>query len=206
MVLYPKMYENFRSCPVDLHISELLFDVDPSPSRLTIFHFGTGAHHTVGLRNLEHGSPHTVHAITASPGEYARYIELASADGRLGAGYVVTFGDVYNMRSDWLPPLDVASMPHLCEYFDVSKGREANITTGGGANQDRTRYASHDDRSLLRLVVTEMLKPGGRLLIYSRSHGAAATRGLIGELLDEGLIVFSRSYQTVDVYVKPSAV
>ena len=47
----------------------------------TIYHFGTGTHHIVGLRQAELGN--AVFAITASKEEYDAYVELVTENARV---------------------------------------------------------------------------------------------------------------------------
>ncbi len=183
MAYYAKEYDDPAACPADREIARYLDRHEPHDGGLTVFHFGTGAHHHVGLANHRREHPHRVIGITASPGEYQRYIELCQQDGSLGRDYLVSFGDVYNLGPEFLPPLDVASMPHLGEYYDPGRAAEPGVAAAG-ANTDRSLYAPLDDRSLAALIVDKLVI-GGRLLIYVQSHGAAVTRELLHELVNE---------------------
>jgi len=60
-----------------------------SLSDKTIFHFGTGNHHLVGLANLERNEAdrNWILAITASPGEYESYMKLLEVDPALFRWY-----------------------------------------------------------------------------------------------------------------------
>ena len=201
MVYYPKSYQNFGVCPSDTDISSYINIFEPQNGGLTIFHFGTGGHHIVGLTNHQRVNPNFVIGITASPAEYQSYIELCLKDGSLGKDYVVYFGDIYNLQPQFLPPLDIASMPHIGEYYDPTKGREANITVKG-ANVDRSKYAALDDKSLLDLIVDKLV-PGGRLLIYTRSHGASLTTDLLQNLIYEKKVLrYKQMHGSIAVYTK----
>lgn len=201
MVYYPKSYQNFGVCPSDTDISSYIDYYEPSTGGLTIFHFGTGGHHIVGLNNHKRENPNFVIGITASPAEYQSYIELCLKDGSLGKDYIVYFGDIYNLQPQFLPPLDIASMPHIGEYYDPTKGKEANITVKG-ANVDRSKYAALDDKSLLDLIVDKLV-PGGRLLIYTRSHGASLTTDLLQRLIYEKKVLkYKQMHGSIAIYTK----
>jgi hypothetical protein len=61
-----------RLCPCDVYFAEYL--EEKGIKGASIFHFGTGSHHILGLRTAENGSNNAVLGITASPGEYDAYI------------------------------------------------------------------------------------------------------------------------------------
>jgi hypothetical protein len=51
-------------CPCDVHFNEWV--KDQGLTNKTIFHFGTGTHHVVGVEQARNGSNNAVIAITAS--------------------------------------------------------------------------------------------------------------------------------------------
>ena len=69
----------------------------------SIFHFGTGSHHIVGLKTAEDGSNNAVFGITASPAEYDAYIKMLIEKPRLGFTYKAYFGDIYQLDRRLLP-------------------------------------------------------------------------------------------------------
>ena len=78
----------------------------------SIFHFGTGNHHIVGLKTAENGSNCAVLGITASPQEYDDYVELLIKNPRLGHTYKAYFGDIYQLDGRLLPEFDYVSLFH----------------------------------------------------------------------------------------------
>src|SRR5204862_5547891 len=63
-------------CPCDIHVNQWI-----EANRITgktIYHFGTGMHHIVGLTQASNGSNNAVFAITASVTEYQAYVELVT--------------------------------------------------------------------------------------------------------------------------------
>ena len=65
-------------CPCDVHFNEWV--ADQGLKNKTIFHFGTGTHHVVGIEQARNGSNNAVIAITASIEEYEAYIKLVSTN------------------------------------------------------------------------------------------------------------------------------
>src|SRR4029078_13304372 len=60
-------------CPCDIHFNQWL-QAEKITGK-TIYHFGPGTHHIVGLTQAANGSGNAVFAITASPTEYDTYIK-----------------------------------------------------------------------------------------------------------------------------------
>ena len=63
-------------CPCDVHVNEWI--AEQGLKNKTIYHFGTGTHHVVGIEQARNGSGNAVLAITASIEEYEAYIKLVS--------------------------------------------------------------------------------------------------------------------------------
>ncbi len=198
MVYYGKIYDNVRDCPADRDIANYIDLHEPRDGGLTVFHFGTGGHHHIGLANQRREHPNRIIGITASPGEYERYMQLCVEDGSLGGNYLVYFGDIYNLRPEYLPTLDVASMPHIGEYYDASQVKEAGVHVGGSTDRS---YVPLNDRSLVELIVDKLVV-GGRLLIYVRSHGASSTREILGDLVTKTRLSYQMTYESIAVFAK----
>jgi hypothetical protein len=199
MVFYGKNYDNASDCPADRDIATYLDLFEARDGGLTVFHFGTGAHHHLGLANHRRERPNRIIGITASPGEYERYIQLCLGDGSLGSDYLVYFGDIYNLQADYLPTLDVASMPHIGEYYDASLVKEPGVH--GAGNTDRS-YAPLNDNSLVELIV-DKLAVGGRLLIYERSHGAETTRAILHDLVaGQQRLRYRMTHESIAIFTK----
>ena len=84
----------------------------------SVFHFGTGNHHIVGLKLAENGSNNAVLGITASPQEYDDYVELLIKNPRLGHTYKAYFGDIYQLDA---PPAAASST--MSALFHVGEFR-----------------------------------------------------------------------------------
>jgi hypothetical protein len=134
-----------------------------------IFHFGTGAHHILGLENAKLKRPNHVLGVTASPGEYASYIDLVTRDPALAISYKAIFADIYTLDARLLPAFDVVTLFHLCEFYDPV----------------RSAYAPLDDRKLLTLFL-DRLRPQGRIVFYLGSNGRDAMLRLIDKFIAAG--------------------
>src|SRR5262245_10875367 len=99
-------------CPCDVHINE--WAEANGISGQTFYHFGTGTHHVVGLRQAALGN--AVLAITASKDEYDAYVALVTENARIARTYVAYFGDIYLTNHRLMPDFDVVTMVHLCEF------------------------------------------------------------------------------------------
>lgn len=139
-------------CPCDIHFNQWI-----ETNRIagkTIFHFGTGTHHVVGIRQAENGLNNAVIGITASVVEYEAYIRLVNERPRISKSYLVYFGDIYLSNERMLPEIDVATMFHAGEYI--------------GENTTSVEYGGIDDLGVARILLGRM-RTGGNLLFYTGS-------------------------------------
>jgi hypothetical protein len=173
-----------EDCACDIHFVEYLRREVIHDK--VIFHFGTGAHHLVGKTNLDIEPPNEILAITASPEEYQRYVEFVIANPRAAKTYKVLFGDVYTLSPRILPWFDVVTLFHLCEFYE----------------ETTSTYADLNDSSLLALFLSR-LRPGGRILFYSRSSHFSQCRTIIDEFVAAGLLVQVDEHETLIVYGRP---
>ena len=110
-------------CPCDVDFVDFL--EEQAVADATIFHFGTGAHHHVGLRLAGNGGNNAVLGVTAAPREYEAYIRLAIERPEISRRYKVEFGDIYLTEPRLLPPgarRNRAAGRHLQEPVAVSPG------------------------------------------------------------------------------------
>jgi SAM-dependent methyltransferase len=169
-------------CPCDVHFCDYLGERGIRGQ--SIFHFGSGGHHLVGLRNSAAGTANDILAITASPGEIKRYVNLVVTTATLGRHYRVLFADIYDLSEAALPEFDIVTLFHLCEY-SRRRGPE--------------RATRMDDADVLELFRSK-LKAGGRLVFYAGSDGREETGGLIAQAVSEGRIAFEEQYKSLLVY------
>lgn len=168
-------------CPCDIHFNDWV--ETQKMTGKTIFHFGTGAHHIVGLRQAERGN--AVFGITASVAEYEAYMKLASAQPRMARNYVATFGDIYLANPRLWPDFDIVTLFHLCEFF-----QPATVSA---------EYGGMSDRALLDLV-TAKTRPGGFILFYARSMAFETARPIIADWEMERGMIRVGEHKTLVVY------
>jgi hypothetical protein len=149
----------------------------------TIYHFGTGSHHLVGVENLKAGEPNHIIGVTASPGETEAFVKMAIAEPRLSRRYTMHFGDIYLFNGKLLPKFDVATMFHLGEFWSEKTASYGGVT----------------DEEVLRKVVRQM-KTGGRIVFYEGSDGWGRTQPIVRKLAREGLFAKTGKYRKLAVY------
>jgi len=172
-------------CPCDIHFNQWL--AAEKITGKTIYHFGTGTHHIVGLTQVANGSGNAVFAITASPIEYDAYIKLALERPAILKSYLVYFGDAYLTNPKLIPPLDIATMFHAGEYI--------------GANTTTPEYGGMDDLALTRLLV-ERMRPGGHLLFYTGSFAFDKASAIVATLTGENKMERAGTFKSLLVCQK----
>jgi hypothetical protein len=137
-------------CPCDVHFVEWL-----DANRITdatIYHFGTGGHHHVGIENAKPERRNAVLGITAAPQEHETYLKLAIERPDVLRYYNVVFGDIYLLNEKLLPVFDVVTLFHLCEFR--------------GDKNDA--YDALTDLEVTNLL-TDRTRPGGYILFFTTS-------------------------------------
>lgn len=118
----------------------------------SIYHFGTGGHHYVGLECASPERRNAVLGITAAPQEHETYVKLAIERPEILRHYNAIFGDIYLINPKLLPDFDVVTLFHLCEFR--------------GPQNDA--YGALTDREVTD-ILTAKLKPGGYMLFFPGS-------------------------------------
>ena len=136
-------------CPADQDFVDYM--AWTGAEELTIFHFGPGSHHYVGMVVAGHHRNHVL-AISASREEMDAYEDLVIKRPELSARYKCFFGDIYLLDKALLPELDVATLFHLCEFTDAR----------------RSAYGGVEDADLVEMLF-ERLAFGGALVFYTGS-------------------------------------
>jgi hypothetical protein len=149
-------------CPCDIHFNEWVASRRLTDS--TLYHFGTGNHHAIGVHQAENGSNNRVFGITASIDEYRSYIKLVTRKPEISRSYLVYFGDIYLTNPHLLPSFDAATLFHLCEFSKAD-------TAGDG-------YGALADLDLLNLM-TDKVRAGGYLLFYTGSFAYEKAKRVI---------------------------
>jgi hypothetical protein len=173
-------------CPCDLHFVEYL--EEKGVKNATIFHFGTGNHHIVGLRMAENGSNNAVLGITASPQEYDDYVELLIKNARLGHTYKAYFGDIYQLDSRLLPEFDYVSLFHVGEF----------------RTPENDAYGALTDLEMA-LVLADKVKPGGEVLFYTGSFAYDKAQAVETELVRQRPFEPAGGYKSLTIFRKRAA-
>jgi hypothetical protein len=170
-------------CPCDLHFLEYL--AGKGLTRKTIFHFGSGEHHVLGVRNAKRPEEerHEILAVTASPQEHAAYVELVTGRADIAVHYKVMFADIYTLAPRLLPSFDLVTLFHLCEFYDPV----------------RSRYAPLDDASLLRMFIGKLSR-GGRVAFYTGSSHFHLARPIIDRAVRRGWLAPADRHKTLEFY------
>jgi hypothetical protein len=173
-------------CPCDVHANE--FVASKKVRNGTIFHFGTGAHHIVGIDAAEKRRNNAVFAITASTGEYDSYIKLLIERPEVGNAYKAYFGDIYQIDGRLLPEFDVVTLFHLCEF----------------RAEAQDHYGALSDFEMAKVLI-DKLKPGGWVLFYKSSMAFDDAQKVIARLEKHGTIVREPDFKSLLVYRKRAA-
>ena len=170
-------------CPCDVHFNEWV-EARKLAAKI-IYHFGTGTHHVVGIRQAELGN--RVFGITASKEEYESYIALVTENARVAKSYLAYFGDIYLTNARLLPDVDVVTLFHLCEFF------HENTTSAD--------YGGITDRGLLDLL-TDKTRAGGHILFYRGSNDYEKAKPIIAAWEREWKVERVEDFKTLLVYRK----
>jgi hypothetical protein len=139
-----------KECPCDVHFVEWLDQNGITDS--TIYHFGTGGHHHVGIECARETRRNAVLGITAAPQEHEKYVELAIQRPDVLRYYNAVFGDIYLINGKLLPTLDVVTLFHLCEF----------------RGEKNDAYNALTDLEVTNLL-TDKTRPGGYILFFTSS-------------------------------------
>jgi len=172
-------------CPCDVHFNDWVEDRKLRGN--SIYHFGTGTHHVIGIRQAENGSGNVVFAITASIEEYEAYLRLVTDKSAVSKNYLAYFGDIYLTNPKLLPEFDVVTLFHLCEFFFP--------------NTASKEYGGMTDRAVLDLL-TDKTRPDGHILFYTRSIAFEKAKAIIAEWEKAKPVERVGEFKTLLVYRK----
>lgn len=168
-------------CPCDLHLVQYLEEKGVKDA--SIFHFGTGNHHIVGLEAAK--ANNAVLGITASPQEYDDYVELLIKNPRLGHTYKAYFGDIYQLDPRLLPAFDYAALFHVGEF----------------RTPDNDSYGALTDLEMT-LIMADKLRPGGEVMFYTGSFAYDKAEGVARELIKVRPFAPAPDYKTLKIFKK----
>jgi hypothetical protein len=170
-------------CPCDVHFNDWV--AKQKLKKKTIYHFGSGTHHVVGVKQAAQGN--RTLCITASKEEYEAYIDLVTNNSGVAKNYVCYFGDIYLTNPLLLPDFDVVTMFHLCEFFFP--------------NTASKEYGGFTDAKMLDLF-TDKTKKGGYILFYTRSMGWEKTKAILPKWEKKKPVKKVGEFKTLLVYKK----
>jgi hypothetical protein len=170
-----------QQCPCDLHFVQYL--KEKQAKNASIFHFGTGNHHIVGLEAAKNNN--AVLGITASPQEYDDYVELLIKNPRLGHTYKAYFGDIYQLDARLLPEFDYAALFHVGEF----------------RTPENDSYGALTDLEMT-LLMADKLRPGGEVLFYTGSFAYDKAEAVAAELMKVRPFSPAPDFKTLKIYKK----
>lgn len=176
-------YLDEAQCPCDVHFTGWLEQEDVRGQ--TIFHFGTGGHHHVGLHNFARGAPNTILGITASPPEHEAFVKLAIEHAALSRDYMTWFGDIYLLNPRLLPRIDIATLFHLGEFR--------------GDSQDA--YGGLTDAQVVDTLLSVM-PTGGRIVLFTKSFASDKAEAIADALVAAGRLARGATHKSLAFYVK----
>jgi len=168
-------------CPCDLEFAEYL-KLSQVEGK-TVFHFGTGSHHIVGIENQKLSHPNQVIGITACNPEHQTYVDLTLKHRDLAKNYTVLCKDIYTLNSQILPMFDFVSLFHLSEFYDPQE----------------KQYLQHNDASLLDMFLNK-LNPDGKLLFYTGSYAWEKAYQVIQLFEAQGRLKRVDEYKNLVIY------
>jgi len=167
----------------DIHLIEWLDKMRITDA--TIYHFGTGGHHYVGIECAKPQRRNSVLGITASPQEYQNFVRLVTGRPGVLRYYNALFGDIYLLNEKLLPTFDLVTLFHICEF--------------SGPQTDA--YGGMTDLAVTNLL-TDKTRPGGYILFYTDSFAFAKAKPVIAQWEKERPVERVGEYKTVLVYRK----
>jgi hypothetical protein len=168
-------------CPCDLHLVQYLEGKGVRDA--SIFHFGTGNHHIVGLEAAK--ANNAVLGITASPQEYDDYVELLIKNPRLGHTYKAYFGDIYQLDPRLLPAFDYAALFHVGEF----------------RTPENDSYGALTDLEMT-LIMADKLRPGGEIMFYTGSYAFDKAEAVAQELVKVRTFAPAPDYKSLKIFKK----
>ncbi len=171
------------SCPCDIQFVEYLKQHNIQSK--SIFHFGTGEHHFVGLQNQQFDQPNEIFGITASAPEHQSYVQLVLKNTELPKYYKVLFADIYTLTAHTLPTFDLVTLFHLCEFY----------------LPENASLIHQNDATLLQLFL-DKLNPEGRILFYLGSQKWQAAKSIVQTFEAAGKIKQIDQYESLLIYAK----
>jgi hypothetical protein len=167
----------------DIHLVEWLDQ--QKITNASIYHFGTGGHHYVGVECAKPQRRTSVLGITASPQEYQNYVRLVTGRPEVMRYYNAVFGDIYLLNEKLLPTFDLVTLFHICEF----RGPQTDA------------YNGLTDLAVTNLL-TDKTRPGGHILFYTSSFAFDKAKPVIAQWEKERPVERIGEYKSVLIYKK----
>jgi hypothetical protein len=167
----------------DIHLVEWLDQ--QKITNASIYHFGTGGHHYVGVECAKPQRRTSVLGITASPQEYQNYVRLVTGRPEVMRYYNAVFGDIYLLNEKLLPTFDLVTLFHICEF----RGPQTDA------------YNGLTDLAVTNLL-TDKTRPGGHILFYTSSFAFDKAKPVIAQWEKERPVERVGEYKSLLVYRK----
>jgi hypothetical protein len=174
---------NRNACSCDVEFVEYVRDFNIQEK--TIFHFGTGSHHIIGLENQKQERANNILGITASLPEHSAYVKAVIKNPALAKSYKVFFADIYTLTENNLPGLDIVNLFHLCEFYMA----------------ENAHLVHQNDESLLQLFL-DRLNPDGKILFYTNSFAWKKAFVIVKKFEEANKIVKINKYKNIEIYAK----
>ncbi len=169
---YNMAWQLHPGCPCDVEFNQYISR--KSISGKSIFHFGTGAHHVVGMAAAGRND---VLGVTASVDEYKAFMDIIVKNPSISINYKCMFCDIYTLSENSIPCFDIVTLFHSGEYY----------------SPELNSYAPLDDRSLIEFFIGK-LKPDGIIVFYKKSNGFIKISLHLEDLIGVG---FMEKYEEV---------
>ena len=182
--VYRKFYElNYQECPCDVDFIDYL--IHKNYKNKNIFHYGTGGHHFIGIKNFTQNLNNDILGITAQKDEYISYIDLIIKTPKININYKVLFTDIFNINQNTIPNFDIITLFHHGEYYDPIKNN----------------YSKLNETSLLELMINK-LNPNGIICFYKRSAGQHKSNSIINTFIENNILVKIEEFKSIIIYKK----
>jgi len=170
-----------KQCPCDVHFVQY---IEQNGFRdQSIFHFGTGEHHIVGIKCHEMNTGNAVLGITASPREHDFYENMVIDKPEIGRNYKVLFGDIYQLNASLLPQFDIASLFHVGEF----------------RTEKNDAYGALTDEEMVRLMINKLKGPR-LVLFYSGSYAFDIAQRISDKLVSERVLEPVGSFESLRIF------
>lgn len=170
-----------EQCPCDIHFTQWLAETGQKGK--TIYHFGSGGHHHVGVQAARDGLGNVVLSVTAAPQEYDDYVKLLIENPEIAKHYICYFGDIYTVNARLMPPLDIVTLFHTGEF----------------RTEKNDAYGALSDLEVGR-ELAKVTRAGGFVLFYTGSFAADVAARVAAAMVEQGILEPAGTFKTLMLY------